>query len=94
MAWSLFWNWKIKNCLKNLFLIKIAPSNISSLNFGNSYLNYIYSINCLIKNLKYNDFKITLRNNSQKNSWIMFQIYVIDNKVQGKKLVLLSWNVF
>jgi hypothetical protein len=34
------------------FKIKIAPWEIDSLNFGNFYLNYTYSIICLIKNLK------------------------------------------
>jgi hypothetical protein len=43
---------KLKFKKKIIFLIKIAPSKIDSLNFGNSYLNYTYSINCLIKTQK------------------------------------------
>jgi hypothetical protein len=44
----------------------MAPSKIDSLNFGNSQLNYTYSINCLIKTLKYNDFQITLEKKNPK----------------------------
>ncbi len=39
--------------LKNsIFLIKIVLSKINNLNFGNSQLNYTYSINFLIKTSK------------------------------------------
>jgi hypothetical protein len=33
MAWSLFWNKKIWKLLKIVFLIKMAPLEIESLNF-------------------------------------------------------------
>jgi hypothetical protein len=36
MAWSLFWNKKIEIVKKIVFLIKMAPLEIDSFNFGNS----------------------------------------------------------
>ncbi len=42
--------WKLlKFCVH---IIEMALSRINSFNFGNSYLNFTYSINCLIKTLK------------------------------------------
>jgi hypothetical protein len=41
---------KIQNCSKFVLLIKMAPLKIESqVNFGKSWSNYTYSINCLIK---------------------------------------------
>jgi hypothetical protein len=37
MAWSLFWNLKIQNCSKFVFLIKMAPFKIDNeIDFGKS----------------------------------------------------------
>jgi hypothetical protein len=47
----------------------MAPSKIDSLNFGSSYLNYIYSINFLIKTWKSNDFQITLGKKFPRKFW-------------------------
>jgi len=49
MTWSLYWNKKVENYWKFVFLIKTTFSRIDIFNFENSYLNYIYTINCLIK---------------------------------------------
>jgi hypothetical protein len=68
----------------------MAPLGNNSFDIGNSKLNYTYSMNFLIKNILKNDFKFTLEKKSQKKFQIMFQIYDLDQKVQGKKLALCS----
>jgi hypothetical protein len=59
----------------------MAFLEINNFDFGNSLLNYIYSINYLIKN-NLNDFQITFRKNSLKNyHLIMFKICIPNQKV-------------
>ncbi len=73
----------------------MPPSKIDSLNFGNSQLNYIYSIDYLIKNSKQNDFQITFQEKKLLRKFSNHVSNLCSNqKIQGKVAIVTFLKLF